>query len=133
MYLMGKYSQLDLAYQIYISSIIRIVVTFIGHNLVTFRGSVAPLWKRAIKFFPWEIFSLVIIAQMLLFINKLVEGSLKGMTQKDLDSEWFTKLMVEKNEDGELIIKDSIIIISKQLLMVLFYFVIDMRVYKYIF
>jgi len=133
MYLLGAHTHLDLKYQIYISSIIRICISFIGHNIWTFKGSFTPLWKRAIKFFPWEIFSLILIAQTLLLINVLLEKAIKDMTKKQIDDNFFLRNMVEKDKDGKNIIKTSIFIVFKQILMVLFYFIVDIRVYKYIF
>ena len=79
MALLGSYTHVSLRYQVYISSMVRIILLFIGHNLWTFKGSETALWKRASKFFTWEIASLWIITEIILAISNYIRKVLHNL------------------------------------------------------
>jgi hypothetical protein len=133
MYMLSHYTKLDLTNQLYISSFIKVIFLFIGHNLVTYKGNIKSLKNKALKFFPWETLSLVIVAQTVLYVNIKLEYYLDGLSNSTIENTWYLNHIVHKNKDGSYDFDTHIIILFKQLLIVIFFLLVEMRVYKYIF
>ena len=133
MFALSHYTDFNLTKQLYTSSCIKVLFLFAGHNLVTFKGNTNSLMKKALKFFPWEIISLIIIAQLIIFTNNKLETYLNGLTESTIKSTWYLKGIVHKENDGKYEFDTPIIIICKQLLIILFFLLVELHIYPYIF
>ena len=72
MYILDHFTALPIQYQVYISSMLRIFTLFIGHIGYTYKGSLDSKYKMALKFLPWEIFSMIAVNEMVILFNKLI-------------------------------------------------------------
>jgi putative flippase GtrA len=133
MFALSHYTHYDLTWQLYISSCIKVLFLFVGHNLVTFKGNTNTLMKKALKFFPWEIISLIIIAQLIIYTNNRLDIYLTGLPESTIKSTWYLKDIVHKENDGKYGFDTPIIILCKQLLIILFFLLIELHIYPYIF
>ena len=78
MFLMGKFTELDIKYQVYISSFLGMIVSFWGSYLWTFKGSKSPS-SRKIKFIKFMIshvtFTIIcseITVQLIKYLNRYI-------------------------------------------------------------
>tara|TARA_B100000212_G_scaffold324835_1_gene285999 strand:+ start:253 stop:726 length:474 start_codon:yes stop_codon:yes gene_type:complete len=137
MHVLGEYLDFNLIQQVYISSLIRINILFIGHIKYTFRDiyiTVEPnqIKKTAIKFYPWEIFSMIITNHLVSYISNMIDSYIKTMNITTLNNQWFTKYTLLK-KGGHYKLNTTMNIIIKQLVILIFYIIIDLKVYKHIF
>ena len=133
MYVLSHYTHYNLSWQLYLSSFIKVFFLFAGHNMITYRGNIYSLKKKALKFFPWEIFSLVIIAQSVLYVHSKLENYLDGLSDSTVKNTWYLKDIVHRGKDGTYDFDTSVIIVFKQLIIILFFLFVELHVYKYIF
>jgi len=114
LFLLHKYSPISVTSQLYISSILRIIVLFIGHSLYTFKGYSGNFISKCIKFFSWEISFMILIVNLVIFIKKMIYKYLKNKTDKEINNSWYHKFihhnyLINKKEKH----KDNIIGKSK--------------------
>ena len=125
MYLLENFAGISIDYQVYISSMIRIFILFIGHMTYTYKGSLDSKYKMASKFLPWEIFSMIAVNEMVILVNKLI---LYEINEHDLDN--IREIVINK-DNNEL--NATFIIAIKQILIILFYVIVEVRIYDKIF
>ena len=134
MYLFGKYSNYDTTVQVYLSSFAKVIFLFIGHNLITYRGvsSESSLTKKLITFFTWELFSLITIAQSTLYISPALSKVIIDNIDLVKDIPYLYSY-VEVKGKKVFIMGVELIIIVKQLMVILFYIMVEIHMYKFIF
>ena len=126
MYALGKFTNIDLDYRVYISSGLGMTVSFIGNYLWTFKHGTNPSSKKvkAIKFIINHLILTYIHAELVIFtinhINKLIEGNTT------------TNIFTKKDKDDKVSLTNVSEIIVKQILAGLFY-VINIFIMQYIF
>jgi len=89
LFLLHKYTPISVTSQLYISSILRIIVLFIGHSLYTFKGYSGNFISKCIKFFSWEISFMILIVNLVIFIKKMIYKYLKNKTDKEINNSWY--------------------------------------------
>ena len=89
LFLLHKYSPISVTSQLYISSILRIIVLFIGHSLYTFKGYSGNFISKCIKFFAWEISFMILIVNIVIFIKNMIYNYLKDKTDKEINNSWY--------------------------------------------
>ena len=125
MYILNHYTHLPIKYQVYLSSIVRILVLYLGHTNYTYIKSKESKYIIGSKFFLWEIFSMIVINEIIIEINKLIIYEINKHNLHDLRE----KVINKKNNQ----LKPHYIIIIKQLLIIIFYITVEVRVYEKIF
>ena len=133
MFALSHYTDFNLTKQLYTSSCIKVLFLFIGHNLVTFKENTSYLMNKALKFFTWEIISLIIIAQLIIYTNNRLEIYLNRLPESTITSTWYLKDIVHKENDGKFEFDTPIIILCKQLLIIVFFLLVELHIYPYIF
>ena len=133
MYALSHYTHYDLKLQLYISSFIKVFFLFAGHNMVTYRGNINSLKNKALKFFPWEIFSLVIVAQTVLYVHEKLEKYLDELSDSTVENTWYLKGIVHRGTDGTYDFDTPVIIVFTQLIIILFFLLVELHIYKFIF
>ena len=98
---------------------------FIGHIGYTYKGSQNSNYKMAVKFLPWEIFSMIAVNEMVILVNKLI---IYEINEHDLVN---IREMVIDKKNNEL--KSQYIITIKQILIILFYVIVEVKIYEKIF
>jgi putative flippase GtrA len=88
--LLHKYSSIGVKLQLYISSICRIVVLFIGHSLYTFKGYSGNYLSNCMKFFTWEILFMIAVVNIIMFIKKQIYDYLNKLSPEEIKGKWFT-------------------------------------------
>ena len=89
LFLLHKYTPISVTSQLYISSILRIIVLFIGHSLYTFKGYSGNFISKCIKFFAWEISFMILIVNIIIFIKNMIYNYLKNKTDKEINNSWY--------------------------------------------
>ena len=125
LYILNHFTEVSIDYQVYISSMLRIFILFIGHIGYTYKGSLDSKYKMALKFLPWEIFSMIAVNEMVILVNKLI---IYEINEHDLDN--IREILIDK-KNNEL--KAQYIITVKQILIILFYVIVEVRIYEKIF
>jgi len=128
MYILGNNFDYTLTKQIYISSLLRIIVLYIGHINYTYKDTLMSKRKLAIRFFVWEFISMFIVNQLVIYINRVILNYLRDHVN-DLK---LYKILLEKIDD-KYEFKTRVNILLKQTIIILFYFIVDIRIYKKIF
>lgn len=128
MYILGNNLDYTLTKQIYISSLLRIIVLYIGHINYTYKDTLKSKRKLAIRFFVWEFISMFIVNQLVIHINRIILNYLRDHVN-DLK---LYKILLEKKDDTYEF-KTRVNILLKQTIIILFYFIVDIRIYKKIF
>jgi hypothetical protein len=125
MYTLNHFTGLSINYQVYISSMIRIFVLYLGHLNYTFKHSKEYYYVIASKFFPWEIFSMIAVNEMVILLNKLIIYEIN-----ELDLHNLREILINKKNND---LNPTFIIIMKQILIILFYVIVEVRIYDKIF
>ena len=128
MYILGDNFDYSLTEQIYISSLLRIFVLYIGHINYTYKDSSKSMGKLARRFFPWEITSMIIVNQLVIYINHVILNYLSD----NVNNLKLFKILLEKKND-KYKFKTSVNILLKQIIIILFYVIVEVRVYEKIF
>jgi len=125
MYALGKFTDVDLTYRVYISSTLGMLVSFIGNYLWTFKNSVNTASKttKFIKFIINHIIFTIIHAQIVIFVINKINKSIEGSTNN---------IFTTKDKDGKVKLNNITDIVIKQTLAGLFY-LINIFVMQYIF
>jgi len=131
MYILSNYDY-TLSQQIYISSVIRICVSFVGHIKYTYKDVYTSVTRSAIRFFPWEILSMLMINELVIIVNNYIIEQVKKIDIEDIEKYRFMNLIFEQ-QGNEYELRAYVNIVIKQVLMIISYVLIDMRVYKYVF
>tara|TARA_Y100000768_G_scaffold137063_1_gene102008 strand:- start:1531 stop:1983 length:453 start_codon:yes stop_codon:yes gene_type:complete len=128
MYMLGHYTHLPINDQVYISSIIRILVIYLGHSNYTYiksMGKKGSNYLIASKFFFWEIFSMIVVNEMVILLNKLIIYEINKYDLRNIQ-----EIVINKKNNQ---LKSDYIIIIKQLLIIIFYIIVEVRIYEKIF
>ena len=135
MYIIGHYTNLPVGYQVYISSILRMSISYVGYFKFTFKSK-KNFKKTAVKFLIWEIISLTVVSELTIFINNVIVDQIhkiphqKGNT-KSCKDEFRNIFLQDKNGQYEL--KTYITIVLKHIVIMVFNLLVEIPVYKYIF
>jgi putative flippase GtrA len=132
MYLLG-YTGVPMSYQLYISSFVKIIFLFFAHNLITYKGNTSPWSTKALKFFPWELFSLILVSQMILYLNEHILTYIHGLSEADIKGAWFKGLVHKEAQQDTYTLTTNGVILLKQLLIIIFFLTVELYVYKHIF
>jgi len=125
MYMLDHFTELSIHYQVYISSMVRIFLLYLGHINYTYKGSLDSKYKMALKFLPWEIISMIAVNEMVILVNKLI---IYEINEHDLDN--IREILIDKTNNE---LKSQYIITVKQILIILFYVIVEVRIYANIF
>jgi len=128
MYILGDNFDYPLTEQIYISSLLRIFVLYIGHINYTYKDSSKSMGQLARRFFPWEITSMIIVNQLVIYINHVILNYLSD----NVNNLKLFKILLEKKND-KYKFKTIVNILLKQIIIILFYVIVEVRVYEKIF
>jgi len=105
MYLLATYSNIDIRYQLYISSGISLFIGFIGQKLWTFRNKLRgkALAKQIMAFLVWEILFIMVIAEAVIYITEPMNEKLRTMSPQTMKDSWIlSKLFhLEKDDSGK--------------------------------
>ena len=133
LYILSKETTLKLNQSIYISSIISILIAFIGNNYWTFNSHETHSMKvhilKFIKYIIFQIILLIITSEITILIINNINTHLNLI---NIDEYSIISKFIEKDETNKLVLKDVSNIIIKQCVFCLFYFV-NVIGMKYIF
>ena len=109
MFSLGKFTNMNLDYRVYISSFLGMIVSFIGNYLWTFKHSNNPTSKttKFIKFMINHIILTILHAKLVIFVINKINKSLQNKKKTNI----FTlkdKNNVKLNNETEIIIKQTL-------------------------
>lgn len=125
MYILGRYTEVDLKFRVFISSILGMLVSFIGNHLWTFRHRKKGSITRKFTIFMVNHLLLTIIhGQIVIYVINLINKSIEDNTQ--------TTIFTEKDKDNKIILTTITEIMVKQCLAGIFY-LINIFIMQFIF
>lgn len=136
MYIIGHYTNLSINYQVYISSIARLCISFYGYFYITFKSNKSK-HKTMIKFSIWELISLTVVSEITILVNKIIVNKIHKLDVKDnKNSKKFKDKIIKlflQEKDGKYELKTYLTILLKHIIIMIFNLLFEIPVYKYIF
>jgi putative flippase GtrA len=133
LYILSKETTLNLNQSIYISSIISILIAFIGNFYWTFNSqktcSVKVNIIKFIKYIILQVILLIITSEITILLIDHINSQINII---NIDKYSIISNFIEKDETNKLSLKDECNIIIKQCVLCVFYFM-NVFVMKYIF